>query len=53
MMVRLLFLSLSPISSSSILKSTDGGSNWVMSESLTHKIAGLGLPVARQEKVAS
>ena len=51
--VRLLLLSLSPFSCSSIVKFTDGGCNWVMSESLIHTMSGLGLPVARQEKVAS
>ena len=53
MMVRLLLLSLSPISMSSILKSDDGDCSWVMSDNLIHAIAGLGLPVARQENVAS
>ena len=54
MMVRLLLLSLSPISMSSIVKSDDDGDcSWVMSDNLNHAIVGLGLPVARQEKVAS
>ena len=52
-MVRLLLLSLSAISSLAIIKSIDGGCNSVKSESLTHTITGLGLPAARQEKVAS
>ena len=53
MMVRLLILFLSPMSMSSIVKSADGDCSWVMSDSLNHAIAGLGLPVTRQEKVAS
>ena len=53
MMVKLLLLSLSPISIFSMVKSDDGDCNWVMSDNLIHAIAGLGLPVARQEKVAS
>ena len=53
MMVRLLLLSLTPISCSAILKLPDGGCNRVKSDSLNHAIVGLGLPVARQENVAS
>jgi len=53
MMVRLLLLSLSSISCSTTLKFPDGGCNRVKSDNLNHAIVGLGLPVARQEKVAS
>ena len=53
MMVRLLLISLSPISMSSMVNSNDWDCSWVMSDNLNHAIAGLGLPVARQEKVAS
>ena len=53
MMVKLLLISLSPISCSTIPKLPDDGCSRVKSDSLNHAIAGLGLPVARQEKVAS
>jgi len=53
MIVKLLLLSLSPISCSTILKFPLGGCNRVKSDNLNHAIIGLGLPVARQEKVAS
>ena len=53
MMVRLLLLSLSPIPCSTILKLPDDGCSSAKSDTLNHAIVGLGLPVARQEKVAS
>ena len=51
-MVRLLLFSLAPINSSPMMKSADGGCSGVGADSLNHVISGLGLPVARQEKVA-
>jgi len=48
----LLLLSLSPTSMSSTIKSVDVDCSWVILDSLNHAITGLGLPVARQEKVA-
>ena len=53
MIVKLLLLSLSPISCSTILKFPDDGCSRAKSDNLNHAIVGLGLPVARQEKVAS
>ena len=53
MNVKLLLLSLSPISCSTILKFPDDDCNGVKSDNLNHEIVGLGLPVARQKKVAS
>ena len=53
MMDRLLLLSLSLISCSTILKFPGDGCNGVKSDNLNHAIVGLGLPVARQENEAS
>ena len=50
---KLLLLSLSPISCSIILKLPGDGCNRLKSDNLNHAIVGLGLPVARQENVAS
>ena len=52
-MDRLLLLSLSPILCSVILKVPGDGCNRLKSDNLNHAIVGLGLPVARQENMAS
>ena len=52
-MVRLLLLSLSPISCSTVMIFPGDGCSSAKSDTLNHAIVGLGLPVARQEKVAS